>query len=137
MTVITNAVNALKKLRALSYEEFAAEHVLVSSAERDFQVAIQAAIDIGAILLSAQAVTVPNSYKALLLALGDMGVLPSDFAQKIAPMAQFRNVLVHLYLEVDVRKVYQYIQYNLEDIELFVQYVGTYIHQGEGDDKTK
>ncbi len=85
------------------------EHVLTASAERDFQVAIQATIDIGALLLAESATKVPESYKDVLLALGQIGVLPLDFAKKIAPMAQFRNVLVHLYLEIDLRKVYFYL----------------------------
>ncbi len=127
MTAITNSVNALKELRQLTYDDFAAEHVLTASAERDFQVAIQAAIDIGGILLADAGLQIPATYKDTLLALGDIGVLPPDFARKIAPMAQFRNILVHLYLEVDLRKVHHYIQHNLDDIELYVRYVSLYL----------
>jgi uncharacterized protein YutE (UPF0331/DUF86 family) len=45
-------VNALRELRHLTYNEFAGEHVLVASAERDFQIVIQAALDIGSIILA-------------------------------------------------------------------------------------
>jgi len=33
-------------------------------------------------------------------------------------MAKFRNVLVHLYLEVDLQRVYRYLQENLDDLDL-------------------
>ena len=63
MSVIANSVNALKELQRLTYDEFAREHILVGSAERDFQVAIQAALDIGAHLLAELSVDVPKDYK--------------------------------------------------------------------------
>ncbi len=39
-------------------------------------------------------------------------------------MAKFRNVLVHLYLEIEVGRLYQYIQHNLDGFDHFAQYVG-------------
>lgn len=45
-------VNALKNLQSLPYDEFVRQHVLHTSAERDFQVSIQAALDIGKYLTS-------------------------------------------------------------------------------------
>jgi len=50
-------------------------------------------------------------------------------------MAKFRNVLVHLYLEVDRQRVYQYLQENLDDFETFARYVGEWLktHAGEED----
>ena len=45
LSAIANSVNALKDLQRLSYDEFAREHVLQAAVERDFQVAIQAALD--------------------------------------------------------------------------------------------
>jgi uncharacterized protein YutE (UPF0331/DUF86 family) len=49
-------------------------------------------------------------------------------------MAKFRNVLVHLYLAVDLRKVYHYIQSDLGDFVLFAKYVSDYIAQRQGDE---
>lgn len=39
-------------------------------------------------------------------------------------MAKVRNVLVHLYLEIEVERLYQYIQQILDDFDQFAQYVG-------------
>ncbi len=113
LSVIANSVNALKELQKLTFEEFAVDHILNASAERHFQVAIQAALDIGSIVLSEWSSTVPANYVDIFLQLAELGVLPLDFAQKITGMAKFRNVLVHLYLEVDLRKVYHYLQNDL------------------------
>ncbi|MGQ9826424.1 MAG: type VII toxin-antitoxin system HepT family RNase toxin [Roseiflexus sp.] len=122
-------MNALKSLQGLTYEEFAREHVLHAAAERDFQVAIQAALDIGSIILAEQSVSPVESYKDVFLKLSQIGVLPQDFAVKMVRMAQFRNVLVHLYLEVDLQKVYHYLQHHLDDLEMFTRYVGEYLRE--------
>lgn len=120
-------MNALRKLRPLTYDEFAREHVLVGSVERDFQVAIQAALDIGSIVLADQWVTVPDAYKDIFPKLAEIGILPPDFAQKLVGMAKFRNVLVHLYLEVDPQWVYRYLQENLDDFETFARYISEWL----------
>ena len=130
LSVIANCVSALKELRRLTFDEFACEHVLVGSAERDFQVAIQATLDIGAHLLAELSVDVPSDYKAIFPKLAEAGILPPDFAQRLVGMVKFRNVLVHIYLEVDLKKVYHYLQHNLGDLELFARYVSEYLAQG-------
>ena len=126
-------MNALRELGPLTYDEFAREHVLVGSAERDFQIAIQAALDIGSVILSDQAVWVPGAYKDIFPKLAEIGVLPPEFAQRLVGMAKFRNVLVHLYLEVDLQRVYRYLQENLDDFETFARYVGEWLQTQAGE----
>ncbi|RME61324.1 MAG: DUF86 domain-containing protein, partial [Caldilineae bacterium] len=99
------------------------DYFLHAAAERSFQVAIQAALDIGSILLSARSHTVPETYSDIFPALAEMGVLPTELALQLVNMAKFRNVLVHMYLEVDLDLLYRYLQQNLADLELFVRHV--------------
>jgi len=134
LNVIRDCVNALRELRPLTYDEFAREHVLVTSAERDFQIAIQAALDIGSIILADQQVMVPDRYSDIFPALAEIGVLPADLAQKLVGMAKFRNVLVHLYLEVDLKRVYRYLQENLGDFETYARYVGEWLQMHAAED---
>ena len=132
LNAIADAVKALKELQPLTYDEFAREHVLHGSAERDFQVAIQAALDIGAYLLADAGVQVPSEYQQVFRVLGQVGILPPAFAEKLVGMAKFRNVLVHLYLEVDLHKVHHYLQNDLDDFVLFAKYTGDYIARQSG-----
>jgi len=127
LSVIAERVSALKELQSLTYEEFAQDEVLRASVERNFQVAIQAALDIGSILLASLSVVVPSEYKEVFPKLAEVGILPASFAEKLVGMAKFRNVLVHLYLTVDVGKMYGYLQHDLGDLDLFAQYVGKYL----------
>jgi len=69
----------------------------------------------------------PSRYSDIFPALAEIGVLPPDFAQKLIGMAQFRNVLVHLYLEVDLRQVHRYLQEDLDDFMVFARYVSEWL----------
>jgi len=42
-------------------------------------------------------------------------------------MVQFRNRLVHLYWEIDAEIVYEILQKNLGDFDVFTKYVVNYI----------
>lgn len=129
MNVIADSVRALQELQRLTYTEFAKEHILHGSAERDFQVAIQAALDIGAYLLAEAGVPSPAEYHLVFREMGRVEILPQAFAEKLVGMAKFRNVLVHLYLEVDLHKVYSYLQNDLGDFESFARYVSDYLEK--------
>jgi uncharacterized protein YutE (UPF0331/DUF86 family) len=48
-------------------------------------------------------------------------------------MAKFRNCLVHLYWEIDKKKVYEIIRDNLEDFKLFEQNVVKFLKDSEKD----
>ncbi|MCL4515103.1 MAG: DUF86 domain-containing protein [Firmicutes bacterium] len=47
--------------------------------------------------------------------------------QKVAGMAGFRNVLVHQYLQVDLKEVYQILQSGLDDFRSFAGYITDFL----------
>ena len=50
-------------------------------------------------------------------------VLSVRLAKKLGPMAGFRNILVHEYLEIDRHRVYRALSKDLGDFELFIKAV--------------
>ncbi|AAB84915.1 MAG: hypothetical protein Kow0021_16710 [Methanothermobacter thermautotrophicus] len=46
---------------------------------------------------------------------------------KFAPAAGFRNLLLHMYAEIDIEKVYGYLQNNLDDINNFARFIAEYL----------
>ena len=135
LRVIANNVNALRELGEAPLDEFVSTFFLHAAAERGFQVAIQSALDIGAILLSEAGTDIPTEYRDIFPKLTEIGVLPESLSTRLVAMAKFRNVLVHLYLEIEVERLYQYIQHNLEDFDEFATHVGAYLAQLEGPDE--
>ncbi|MFO7688442.1 MAG: DUF86 domain-containing protein [Desulfobacterales bacterium] len=98
--------------------------------ERNLQVAAQSAIDIANRIISIEALEKPRDYYEAILILGRAGILPSDFAQHLAPIAGFRNILVHDYLDINWDEVYGNLQH-LGDLESFMQYVKNWMREQE------
>jgi uncharacterized protein YutE (UPF0331/DUF86 family) len=78
-------------------------------------------------LVPALSVKAPENYKDICLKPGEVGIVPTDFAEQLGRMAQFRNVLAQRYWEVDLRRVFQRLQHKAGDLERFTQYVGEYL----------
>jgi uncharacterized protein YutE (UPF0331/DUF86 family) len=113
----------LTKYRELTREEFTNELTTQLAIERLLQLLTQIVIDIAAHIVSETSRNRPKDYEESIGMLGDVGVLPKPFAKSIKPMAGFRNILVHSYMEIDESKVYDNIQRALEDFPLFARYV--------------
>ena len=65
LSVIRQCVNALRAMQHLEYDAFAQDRLTLTSAEHELQIAIQAALDIGLILLSEQPVRAPAEYREI------------------------------------------------------------------------
>ena len=54
--------------------------------------------------------------------MGELGVLPSKFARSLAPIAGFRNILVHEYISVDWDEVYKQLE-NLDELVRYATFI--------------
>jgi len=95
--------------------------------ERNFQLAIESAIDIGEIIISKEGFERPEEYRSVFLTLGRHGIIPKDFAEEFSFAAGFRNVLVHIYDEVDVDLLHVFLTERLDDFDEFARYIAEYI----------
>ena len=55
--------------------------------------------------------------------LAGLSVMTPELAERLKRIARFRNLIVHLYWQVDNRRVYQLIQHDLDDLDVFRQQV--------------
>jgi uncharacterized protein YutE (UPF0331/DUF86 family) len=61
--------------------------------------------------------------------LAEIRVFPVEFATRLRPLAGFRNVLVHGYLQVDLGIVEQVLNAKLYDLEQFAFHVEKFLAQ--------
>ena len=100
---------------------------LRSAVERNFQLAIESAIDIGEIVISEEGFERPQDYRSVFLILGRNGIIPKEFAEDFSLVAGFRNVLVHIYEEVDSSLLDVFLTERLDDFDKFARHIATYI----------
>lgn len=91
-------------------------------------------LDIGAHLLAARGESDWDEYKEIFLLLGRHGILPERFAKKTAGMAGLRNLLVHEYRRLNLRKIHKHLQKDLGDFERFVKHVRAYLKKEQSHD---
>src|SRR5438067_4468962 len=93
------------------------------------QILVEHVTDIGNHLLAGIGQTVPDDARVAIRQLGTSGIIPYDFAERIAPMTGFRNVVVHEYLTVDPTIVYSVLQHGLDDIQQVASYIEDYLRR--------
>lgn len=108
----------LERVRACGREAYPAHADARLATERRLQLAEQACIDIATHLLSELNVRMANEYAGLFPTLAEAGVLDRQLAERLAAAARQRNVLVHLYLDVDDEKVWEALEH-LDDLRAF------------------
>jgi uncharacterized protein YutE (UPF0331/DUF86 family) len=107
------------------FKEFIGDEIRVASVERFLQLAIESCLNIGNRLLSLfqfkKPVETPETYADIFKGLEKLGVVDEKFSERLVRMARFRNVLVHLYWEIDREEMYKMLQENVEDFNRFQQ----------------
>jgi len=126
------SLRILRQIRGMPQTEFYEDIHRQGSAKYHFIIAIEAAIDIANHLISKSALRVPNDYADTFRVLADAGVLEKDFASELEKMARFRNRLVHIYWNVDVREIWKILQSRLGDFEQYISQIGEYLSKVEG-----
>ena len=122
-------VDFLREYRSTTKEELGKNDLVRAAIERNFQLAIESALDIGEVIISAEDFEKPEDYRDVILILGKQGVIPVEFAERFAKAAGFRNILVHMYEKVDVGKLYDYLQNNLEDFNEFAKFIARFLEK--------
>jgi len=119
---LNECLQKLEPLRQRPLAEFQADAYLRDIVERNLEVAAQCCIDIANRIITLENASRPADYYESLLRLGEIGVLPIEFAQQIAPLGGFRNILVHEYLNIEWNIVYDNLQ-RLAELLRFADYV--------------
>ena len=119
-------VDFLRSHQKVTVEKLEDNYELLSAIERNFQLAIESALDIGEIIISSENLEKPEDYRSVILTLGKHEILPVEFASEFALIAGFRNILVHIYEDVDIEKLHEFLN-NLDDFDKFSQYIARYI----------
>lgn len=112
----------LEPFRRTSRDEFDADPYLRDIVERNLEVAAQCVIDICNRIVALEGARKPADYHEAILIAGEVGAIPVAFAKRLAPIAGFRNVLVHDYVGVDWDLVCRQLQ-ETDDLISFADYI--------------
>ena len=78
-------------------------------------------LDLAQHLIASRGWRTPATYREAFQVLASEGVLTSELAGQMGGWAGLRNILVHLYLEVDYGKLFQILTEDLPEIESYAR----------------
>lgn len=113
---LEDLVRSLRKLASVERSRYMRDRGLQAQAERWLQLAGECVIDLAHHLISDRGWRMPASYREAFTVLREEGVLSAEQEDQMAGWASLRNVLVHLYLEVDQEILYEIIQGELDQL---------------------
>lgn len=112
----------LKKHQPQTVDVLIEDEVMLRSIERSLEVALEAVLDIGRLMISLKGLEKPETNSEIFDVLAKAAIIPEEFAQKIRGIGNLRNILVHEYTGIDYDQLFDVLT-NLTDLELFTEYI--------------
>ena len=131
---LNECLNRLEPLQNQSRSELAQDGYLRDIVERNLEVAAQCCIDIAGRILSLLQVERPPDAQGAIQKLGQLSILDTSLADRLAPVAGLRNILAHEYLELDWDIIYRCLK-ELDDFHRFKHEICEWLHRSEGEQK--
>jgi uncharacterized protein YutE (UPF0331/DUF86 family)/predicted nucleotidyltransferase len=119
-------INALE-LEQLGLDGYLAEKQTRALSEHYLRIAMEATLDLCRHVIVATGLGVPQEYRDIGRILGHQGVVTPEVSHKLVAMAGMRNVLVHIYWDVEHERVYRTATNDLDVFEAVVPCVVEYV----------
>jgi len=124
---ISGDLKDLREKAQISREDYLFNRDLQAVVERRLQTAIESCINIGNHLIARLGLRTPQDYRDVFHILEEYQIIPSQWAKKMMDMARFRNLLVHIYWEIDHNRVHESLPDRIETLESFVSSIAQWI----------
>lgn len=124
LAIIVENLKALEPIKGMSRAEYIEDLYKRKATERLLQEIIEAAIDINTHIIVQTGNTVPDDYYESFIKVGELKIISTELAEKLAPSAGLRNRLVHEYDRLEHSKV-------LEAVGMAEEFYSNYVKEIE------
>jgi uncharacterized protein YutE (UPF0331/DUF86 family) len=113
--------------------EFVQDPKSIGSARYYLQVSIETCINIANHIIATERLRAPQDYRDSFKVLNEAGILPGEFTRTMRELAGLRNLLVHVYWDVDDQMIYDGIRADLDDFEVFLGHILAYLDHSSSE----
>lgn len=110
-------LRGLRQIATKDKKSLLKDDMLQASAERWLQLAAECSIDLAHHLIADRGWKTPATYREAFQVLLQEGAISPEIAHQMEAWAGLRNVLVHLYLDVDQKRIYEILRNDLDQLE--------------------
>ena len=127
LSVIVENLKALEPIGKMTLKEYIQELYKRKATERLLQELIEAPIDINTYIIVQTGNKVPDDYYESFIKLGELHIISSDLAEKLAPSAGLRNRLVHEYDTIEHSIVLESVKRTQELYPEYIKHIEDFI----------
>ena len=119
-------INDLDEYKDLKLEKLTSDKILFRYLERTLHLAVEAILDIGSHIISDERLGNPKYNSEIIEILADNNIIKENVEDYIK-MAQFRNIIVHDYADIDPEILLKIIRENTTDLKAIFKWYNGYI----------
>ena len=116
---LDDLLQKLNEFKKISKEKFLKDTTIQLSAQRALEVCINICIDVGSHILSLSKTGTPETYSQIFEKLEVLKIIDAKRKASLVEMIKFRNLLGHLYMEIDNETMYEIIKTKLDVFNSF------------------
>lgn len=132
---LSDTLDDWERYQGIPLEQFRTDRDARNMVLHAMLVSIQSSIDIATEIIAMKGLRRPTSYRDTFGILAEAGILPPDLASTLSDLASFRNVLVHIYWDLDLVQVYSILHRDLPQLQEFLSKMKTFAHTDNTTDK--
>jgi len=132
LRLVGQDLQVLREKAKVPLETYLGSRDLQSIVERRLQTAIESAINIGNHIIARLGLRAPQDYADVFRILKEAGVISADVASRMMDMARFRNLLVHVYWELDHKRVHETLERRIRTLEDFAESITRWLEKALG-----
>ena len=120
---LSESLEDWRRYQSISIEELRMDRDKRNMVLHALLISIQSAIDIATYVIAENGLKKPSTYRETFEILEEAQIISEDLANDLSDLAGFRNVLVHIYWELDLDVVYGILRNDLKVLMAFKKIV--------------
>jgi uncharacterized protein YutE (UPF0331/DUF86 family) len=120
-------LDRLSPLAQKSFDQYLSNPMFKDSAERLIQLIVECASDINGHVVVESGKRPPEDYTSSFVRAAEVGLISRELADRIKGSGGMRNILVHEYMEIDDKKVYETIPVAIKDYKEYIKQVNKFL----------
>lgn len=115
------------KFQNIDFKSYASDRGLARNIERCIENIVNSSLDAVKIILVAEKLPIPDTYREYFLSLYTAGLVDEETANTLADGVKLRNILAHHYLDIRWDRIKRFLSIDWERYEKFVYIIKKYI----------
>ncbi|UYU18922.1 MULTISPECIES: type VII toxin-antitoxin system HepT family RNase toxin [Methanoculleus] len=134
MRELEEALRDWERYQRIPKEQFLQDRDTQNMVHHAMLLSIQSALDIATDVIAEERLRKPFTYRETFEVLAGEGIIPESLARDLSNLAGFRNVLVHIYWNLDLKQVYAILQHDLTVLRAFSVVMKEHVSESDSAD---